>query len=90
MNAATALKKIRELARQGRVRFERTGHAAGRMAQKDRNFQVNDVLRILTHGSRAEPSVNDRWVVHGKDLDGKLGRVVCVIEDDVIVITVIR
>lgn len=85
MTADEALQEIRRLATQNRLRYTR--HARERMAE--RGAQVADVRHALRGGRSCAASADgsDRWVVEGPDLDGDGLRVVVVIEDDCVVIT---
>ena len=69
-----------------RIRF--VSHATDQMTR--RRITYRDVRNVLLSASSCGPSDDeaDRWVVRGADLDGEDTKVVCVIEDGVVVITV--
>lgn len=81
MNPSRARRRIRELARAGRVRF--TEYSALRMLQ--RQVSAAEVFRVLTIVNRCYSQPNGRWRVGGEELT-----VVVELTDDAIVVTLFR
>ena len=81
MNPSRALRRIRELARAGRVRF--TEYSALRMLQ--RQVSAAEVFRVLTTAHRCYGQPNGRWRLDGEELT-----VVVELTDDAIVVTLFR
>ncbi len=68
-------------------RIQTTIHARERMTQ--RSITYRDLRNALVNASTCVASAAEgRWVVTGLDLDGEDTKVVCAIEDGVVVITV--
>jgi hypothetical protein len=81
VNPSRARRRIRELARAGRVRF--TEYSALRMLQ--RQVSAAEVFRLLTTVHRCYSQPNGRWRVGGEELT-----VVVELTDDAIVVTLFR
>ena len=81
MNATPARRRIRELARSGRVRF--TEYTALRMLQRD--IAAAEVFRVLTTAQRCYAQPNGRWRLAGEDL-----MVVVELAHDAVVVTLFR
>ena len=86
----SALECIRGYAAAGRISYsghlyrDRMGRGPG-----TRNVLVEDVRSALVTAIRCASQKNGRWAVSGGvDLDGDELTCICVIEDDVVVITV--
>lgn len=79
------LQKIRGYAKASRLRFTR--HARERMKQRGAGEQ--DVRRALEHAHRCHAGNEpDRWKVTGPDVDGDDLDIVVMIEDGLLLITV--
>lgn len=61
-------------------------HARGRGGQRRAHY--NDIRHALMHSTHCEPEPNERWRVYGQDLDGDGLRIVLVIEDGLVIVTV--
>jgi hypothetical protein len=81
VNPWRALRRIRELARAGRVRF--TEYSALRMLQ--RQVSAAEVARVLTTAHRCYAQPNGRWRLDGEELT-----VVVELADHAIVVTLFR
>jgi hypothetical protein len=80
------LAQARLYASQNRVRID-VYHALPRMSQ--RGVRRGDVLCALQTGTDCVPGNKaGRWKITGEDLDGEALSVVCVVEGDVLVVTV--
>lgn len=85
MTAVEAKATIAGLAAANRIRF--VTHARERMSQRRITYQ--DIRNALVNATTCvAASEAGRWVVAGLDLDGEETKVVCAIENGVVVITV--
>lgn len=86
MTADEARAAIAGFATANHIRF--VNHAREQMTA--RRISYHDVRNVLVNSTSCDSSADGpgRWVVRGVDLDGEPTRVVCAIEDGVVVITV--
>jgi hypothetical protein len=85
VTAEEAKSEIARFAVANRIRI--VTHARERMAQ--RSITYRDIRNALINASACVAGEDaGRWVVTGLDLDGEDTKVVCAIEDGVVVITV--
>jgi hypothetical protein len=86
MAADEAKAAIAGFAAANRIRF--VDHARDQMTAP--RITYRDVRNVLVNATACGPSDDGpgRWLVRGADLDGEDTKVVCVIEDGVVVITV--
>lgn len=85
MTRFQAIATIRRFASEGKV--EIVEHAILRLSQ--RNFTASDVLHAMTNlRTASHQKFNDRWLSTGPSLDGRSCRLVIVIEENAVVVTV--
>lgn len=84
MNPTRALKRIRDLARNGD--YVITAYCAARMWQ--RSISRVDVVAVLTRSRRCFAQENGRWKLEGVDMSGDPLVVIVEIQDGVVVVTV--
>ena len=77
--------KIRRLALANRWKVD-LGHAAQRM--EERGVTIKDVRHGLINGTSARLQDNGRWKLKTVDLDGDDLMLICVVTDEVLVVTV--
>lgn len=88
MTSAEAKKTISDLAAASPRNLRFVSHAREQMSA--RNISFHDLRNALINSTACAPSTDGggRWVVTGPDLNGESTRVVCVIENGVLIITV--
>jgi DNA-directed RNA polymerase subunit F len=91
--AENLLNKIRELIKKEKYRF--TAHAIERRVQ--RAISVQDTRHVLTHGfhEKGKTTFDERnkawnYAIRGKTLDNKDLRIIVAIDEELIIITVIK
>lgn len=86
MTADEAKAAIAGFAAANRIRF--VNHAREQMTA--RRISYHDVRNVLVSSTSCSPSTDGpgRWLIRGVDLDGEATRVVCAIENGVVVVTV--
>jgi hypothetical protein len=85
MKQAEALDAIRGYARANRIVIAR-GHPGERAQERTR--QYGDIHAALSNAKSAKLQENGRWRVRGQDLDGDDLTIVVIIENGLIVVTV--
>ena len=86
MKQAEALDAIRGYARANRIVIAR-GHP-GERAQERTRYQYGDIHAALSNAKSAKLQENGRWRVRGQDLDGDDLTIIVIIENGLIVVTV--
>ena len=86
MKGSEAKRRIRTLARSGRIFVEDHAWAA----MEERCVPFADLRHALEHAESCRSQPNGRWQVVGRDSDRDVLRLIVELHDDLLVITVYR